>query len=86
MALYYQGPGIPVIQINRMRPRPHGGRRAGARGASMKAIISLLKCDYPLNMLTFTEHDIARMDPLYHLDSYVLPAVSFLDRNVFILH
>jgi hypothetical protein len=31
MTLYNQGLGIPVIQMNRMRPRPKGAR-VGARG------------------------------------------------------
>jgi len=33
MALYNQGSGIPVIQMNRMRPRPKNGAVLAQRGA-----------------------------------------------------
>jgi hypothetical protein len=37
MTLYYQGSGIPVIQMNGMRHEPPMGGRAGAGGLPLKA-------------------------------------------------
>jgi hypothetical protein len=36
IALYYQGSDMPVIQMNRMRPRPRKGGMVGARGRPLK--------------------------------------------------
>jgi hypothetical protein len=62
MAVYYQGSGIPVVQMNHMRPRPERGR-AGAGGASMKTRDQSLKSDYTqkLNQIKFKTQKMKNM-------------------------
>jgi hypothetical protein len=47
MALYNQGPDIPIIPMNRLRPRPKRGQ-GWRKGASIKTRNQSLKCNYTL--------------------------------------
>ena len=86
MELYNQGLGIPVIQMNRMRPSPQRGR-AGARGVFNKTRNYSLKCDYTLNF-SFTDpphtKPFRRPQLSYLKDSGEIIPVLFLNTMIFL--